>query len=182
LATDRALVIRGKTQVFDEILLGIRDDLENELMLVEMNIDKDTSNKNIDHMIDKNAPRLIILMGNKAVNLYAKYQSNHDSSNFPPAIAIAALFIDKFALKLKNTTAIRYEIPAVTSVVTLRSILDKPIKKIGVIYREWMSEIIEENRKYCEAEDIELIGIKLPNKINNVSKSIKSALHKLNRY
>lgn len=179
LAMDRALVIRGQNHVFDEILLGIRDDLEKELILVEMVIDKNTSNKNIEQVFNKNAPRLIILMGNKAVNLYGKYQSSHDSSNFPPAVVIGALFIDKFALNLKNTTAIRYEIPAVTSVVTLRSILDKPINKIGVVYREWMSEIIEENRKYCEAEDIELIGIELPNKIKNVSKSIKLALNKL---
>lgn len=180
LATDSALVIRGKTQVFDEILSGIRDDLESELTLVEMLIDKNTSNNNIDQMLNKNTPRLIILMGNKAVNLYAKYQSSHDADNFPPAIAIAALFIDKFSHKLKNTTAIRYEIPAVTSVVTLRSILDKPIKKIGVVYRKWMSETIEENRKYCEAEGIELIGIELPNKMNNLSKNIESALTKLN--
>lgn len=180
LAIDHALVIRGKAQVFDEVLLGIRDDLENELTLIEMIIDKDTSDKNIDQMIDKNGPRLVILMGNKAVNLYAKYQANHASFNFPPAIAIAALFIDEFAPKLKNTTAIRYEIPAVTSVVSLRSILDKPIKRIGVVYRKWMREIIEENRKYCEAEGIELIGIELPNKVHNLSENVKAALNKLN--
>ena len=82
---------------------------------------------------------------------------------------------------MKNATAIRYEVPAVTSAVVMRDVFGKPIKKLGVVYREWMEDLIEENRRYCEAEGIELVGIKLPNKSGSMTLKIKKALKKLNK-
>jgi ABC-type uncharacterized transport system substrate-binding protein len=176
-AEDHVLVIRGKTAIFEEVLKGINDDIEDEVSLVEMVISNNSSDHDIAKMFNQYHPRLIILMGNKAVNLYSDFQENNSKVKFPPAIAMAALFIDGFSSKLKNFTAIRYEIPAVTSVVTMRNVLNKPVKKIGVIYRSWMKNLIEENKRYCLAEGIELIGIELPNKIANVSSSIKRSLN-----
>jgi ABC-type uncharacterized transport system substrate-binding protein len=176
-AEDHVLVIRGKTAIFEEVLKGISDDIEDEVSLVEMVISNNSSDHDIAKMFNQYHPRLVILMGNKAVNLYSGFQENNSKVKFPPAIAMAALFIDEFSSKLKNFTAIRYEIPAVTSAVTMRNVLNKPVKKIGVIYRSWMKNLIEENKRYCLAEGIELIGIELPNKISNVSSSIKSSLN-----
>ncbi|MFT5298129.1 MAG: ABC-type uncharacterized transport system substrate-binding protein [Colwellia sp.] len=176
-AEDHVLVIRGKTAIFEEVLKGISDDIEDEVSLVEMVISNNSSDHDIAKMFNQYHPRLVILMGNKAVNLYSDFQENNSKVKFPPAIAMAALFIDEFSSKLKNSTAIRYEIPAVTSAVTMRNVLNKPVKKIGVIYRSWMKNLIEENKRYCLAEGIELIGIELPNKISNVSSSIKSSLN-----
>jgi ABC-type uncharacterized transport system substrate-binding protein len=181
IAEDHALVIRGKTAIFDEILKGITDDIEGEVSLIEIEIDNNSSSHDINKMIKQYNPRLIILMGNKAVNLYSDFQQNNSKMKFPPAIVMAALFIDQFASKLKNFTAIRYEIPAVTSAVTMRNVLSKPVKKIGVIYRSWMKNLIEENRRYCRAEGIELVGIELPNKMSNVSTKVKTALKALNK-
>lgn len=181
LAVNKVLIVRGESVVFENIISGLRDDLDGELPLVEMIINNKSSSQYMNKMFNKHSPRLIILMGNKAVNLYANFQVNHKEIDFPPAIALAALFIDKFSAKLKNTTAIRYEIPAVTSVVTMRAILTKPIKKVGVIYRAWMSDIIEENQRYCRAEGIELIALKLPNEIKDLSKEINQALTTLNK-
>jgi ABC-type uncharacterized transport system substrate-binding protein len=179
-AEEHALVIRGKTVTFEEVLKGIRDDIEGEVSLVEMVISDNSSDHDIAKMLNQYSPRLIILMGNKAVNLYIDFQENNSKMKFPPAIAMAALFIDEFSSKLKNFTAIRYEIPAVTSAVAMRNVLNKPIKKIGVIYRSWMKKLIEENKRYCLAEGIELIGIELPNKITHVSSTVKNALKTLN--
>jgi ABC-type uncharacterized transport system substrate-binding protein len=176
-AEDHVLVIRGKTAIFEEVLKGISDDIEDEVSLVEMVISNNSSDHDIAKMFNQYHPRLVILMGNKAVNLYSDFQENNSKVKFPPAIAMAALFIDEFSSKLKNFTAIRYEIPAVTSAVTMRNVLNKPVKKIGVIYRSWMKNLIEENKRYCLAEGIELIGIELPNKISNVSSTIKSSLN-----
>jgi len=181
IAANKVLVIRGGADVFNNIISGLRDDLDGELPLVEMVINNKSSSQDMNDMYNKHSPRLIILMGNKAVNLYANFQLNHKKIDFPPAIALAALFIDKYSAKLKNTTAIRYEIPAVTSVVTMRAILTKPIKKVGVIYRAWMSDIIEENQRYCREEGIELIALKLPNKSKDLSKEINQALTTLNK-
>mgnify|MGYP000580844889 CR=1 FL=1 len=181
MAVDHALVIRGKAAIFEEVLKGIRDDVEDEVSFVEMIINKHSSSQEVDKMFARYNPRLVILIGNKAVNLYGDFQSKNSNRNFPPAIAVAALFIDEFASKLKNFTAIRYEIPAVTSAVAMRNILNQPVKKIGVIYRSWMKNLIEENKRYSRAEGIELVGIELPNKIPNVSLKVKDALKVLSK-
>jgi len=175
-----ALVIRGNSANFEQVLLGMTDDLEDEVSISELVINKTMTAKDIDAAIKRSRPDLIIVMGNKAVNLYVDYQAENPDKAFPPSIALAALFIDKFAQNMKNATAIRYEVPAVTSAVVMRDVFGKPIKKLGVVYREWMEDLIEENRRYCEAEGIELVGIKLPNKSGSMTIKVKKALKKLN--
>lgn len=177
-AEENALVIRGQTASFDDVVKGMVDDLDGELTIKELVVSKDLSVKDIETEFKKSKPKLVVLVGNKAVNLYASFQENNKDMDFPPAIAMAALFIDKFVSKLKNAKAIRYEIPAVTSLVAMRNILGTPVKKVGVIYREWMDDLIEENARYCKAEGIELVPIKLANKESNVESAIKKALDK----
>lgn len=178
---NNALVIRGKSANFEEVMRGMNDDLEGEVTLNELLVKKGSSVSDIEKKFKQSPPDLVILMGNKAVNLYAKFQSKNPDRKYPPAIAMAALFIDKFVTKLKNATAIRYEIPAVTSAVVMRTVLGKPIKKLGVVYREWMKDIIEENRRFCEAEGIELIGVQLPNKAKKMENEVKKALKQLDK-
>lgn len=66
----------------------------------------------------------------------------------------------------KNTTGIRYEIPAVTSLVQLRSLMQRPLKKVGVIYRQWMGDFIRQNQRWCQQENIELVSVELPNQLS----------------
>ena len=91
MAEDHALVIRGKAVIFEEVLKGISDDVEDEISLVDMVITKKSSSREIDKMFARYNPRLVILIGNKAVNLYGDFQSKNKSMDFPPAIAMAAL-------------------------------------------------------------------------------------------
>ena len=175
---NNAIVIRGKSANFREVMRGMIEDLEGEVKLTQLIVKNSTSVKDIKELF-KQSPDLVILMGNKAVNLYGKFQAENANMKFPPTIAMAALFIDKFVKKLKNTTAIRYEIPAVTSAVVMRTILGTPVKRLGVIYREWMEDIIVENGRFCKAEGIELVGIKLPNKSSRPDIDVKNALKKL---
>ncbi|WP_196137150.1 hypothetical protein [Aliikangiella sp. G2MR2-5] len=178
---ENILVVRGKSSAFEEVTKGMSDDLEGEFEISQLIIDNASSPNEIKKSFDKSPPSLVVLMGNKAVNLYGKFQAESKNKSFPPAIAVAALFIDKFISNIENATAIRYEIPAVTSAVAMRSILGKPINKIGVIYREWMTDIINENKRFCEAEGIELVGIKLPNKVSDTDKEVKNALAQLSK-
>jgi len=178
-STKNVLIIKGHATMFSEVEKGIYDDLEGEVTFSTLSISKKSKVKDLKQHMVKFQPDIIILMGNKAVNLYADYQALDLSKNYPPAVAVAALFIDQVNTGLKNVTAIRYEIPAVIGAVSIRSILQKPVKKIGVVYREWMTEMIEENRRYCAQEGIELVSIQLPNKMKNVSKKVKRALNTL---
>lgn len=156
---ESALVIRGKASEFDEVVRGMSDDLEGELDLQVITIGTGNDLDEIKKAFKSQRPDLVVLLDNKSINLYAEFQGKNKDMDFPPAIATAALFVDKFVGKLKNAVGIRYEIPAVTSAVAMRNIVTKPIRKIGVVYRSVMEDVIQENAKYTKSEGIELVGI-----------------------
>ncbi|WDE04802.1 hypothetical protein SG34_026400 [Thalassomonas viridans] len=174
-----ALVLRAPGDDFSEVVNGMSDDLEGDIGFAELVVDAGSRVSDVAAQIKTHQPKVIVLIGNSSVNLYTKYQQAFPGQEFPPSIALAALFVDKFIPFLKNATGIRYEIPLVTSVVNMRLLMEKPIKKVGVVYRSWMQDIFDENVAYCRAEGIELIGGKLPNKDRNMNRKIKQQLQGL---
>jgi hypothetical protein len=178
-ATDLALVLRGASDDFTMVLKGISDDLEDDLKIIDYIVDDSTAVEKIGQLIVEKKPKALVIMGNKALNLYGKYQKQNPDIEHLPSLLIAALFIDKYIPKLSNIVGIRYEVPAVTSIVNLRSILSKPILRVGVIHRKWMSDFVEENRSLCKAEGIELISLSLPDRSRSYSKAIRKRIRKL---
>lgn len=174
-----ALVFTAQGQAFNEVVAGITGDLEEELNFETYMIGKSSKVSEIEEQIKKHQPKIIILVENNSINLYSRYQKKNPNAEFPPAIAVAALFVDRFLANLKNTTGIRYEIPAVTSIVNMRSVLSAKVKKVGVVHRKWMKGLIEQNAKYCQAEGIELVPIELPNKDSNMDKKLSNGLKTL---
>jgi len=77
-----------------------------------------------------------------------------------------SVYIDRLLLQMRNTIGIRHEIPAVTSLVNIRSLVKSPVQRVGVLYREWMHDYIELNTAFCQQEGIELVGIEVPNNIS----------------
>jgi len=177
---ESALVIRGKAAEFDEVVRGMSDDLEGELDIQVITIGSGNDMAQIKKAFSEAKPNIVILLDNKSVNLYADFQKSNKKMEFPPAIATASLFVDKFVGKLKNAVGIRYEVPAVTSAVAMRNILEKPVKKIGVLYRGVMDDIIQQNAKYCKAEGIDLIGVAIDTQgsASSTAKQISDALDK----
>tara|TARA_R110001592_G_scaffold238227_2_gene497735 strand:- start:23549 stop:24553 length:1005 start_codon:yes stop_codon:yes gene_type:complete len=179
LAEDRALILRGDTAAFEEVVSGLKGDLGEDLAFSEYIVDKDTEVSDIKKLMSEATPKVVILVGNHAMNSYTKLQQSNDKLDFPPAVALAALYIDKLVKKMTNTTGIRYEIPAVTGIVNLRSLLNSELKKVGVIYRSWMKDFIEENARYSKREEIELVGYEISGKNKNVAKEIKKGVKQL---
>jgi hypothetical protein len=97
----------------------------------------------------------------------------------PPAIAVMALFIDNNIETLQNVAGIRYEVPAVTSFTSLRNLIDKPVNRIGVIYRKSVSPFIERQQALCEREKLVLVGAEVPDRDENIKRSLRGALNKL---
>ena len=178
-AEDTALILTAQGKAFSEVVNGISGDLEEELNFETYIIGKGSKVSEIEAQIKKHKPKIIILVENNSIKLYEKYQKANPGVDFPPSVAVAALFVDRFIAKLKNATGIRYEIPAVTSIVNMRSVLSGKIKKVGVVHRKWMTKLIEENAKYCRSEGIELVSIAIPNKDSKLDKKLKSGLKSL---
>ncbi len=178
-AQDIGLVLRADGEAFAQVVSGLRSDLGDELQLTEKIVSKNTPSDDIEEFMEESKPKVVVLIGNSAINVYSKYQKSTGDRSFPPAVALAALYVDKLVGKMKNATGIRYEIPAVTSLVNIRSLLSQDIKKVGVVYRQWMQDFFDENASYARSEKIELIGYKLPNRDDNMAGKLKSGLKTL---
>lgn len=172
------LVLRADGDAFAQVVNGLRADLDGELVLSESIVDKGTSDRDIQRAMKDAKPTIVILIGNGAINAYTRYQKD-TKGPFPPAVALAALYVDRLVQKMENTTGIRYEIPAVTSLVNLRNLLRHDLKRVGVVYRSWMEGFVEQNAIYARSEKIELVGHALPNKDGDLAGKLKDGLEDL---
>lgn len=178
-ASDNILILSPSGEQFSEIVEGLKGDLEEEVSFVVMDITKSTSSKDLLKKIDSNKPRAVVLIGNASVNLYLESQKSNPSLKSLPSVAVGALFLDKFIKEARNIIGIKYEIPFVSSAVSVRDILSKDFKRVGVIYRELMKDFVDENKRFAEAEGIELVGLELPNSDPNRIKNLKFGLDTL---
>ena len=178
-ADERILVAMDKGAAFTEVYKGIKDDLDGEIPLSQWIIDKKAKPAQFGQQISKYKPSLIVLIGNQATTLYAKYQAGAKKSEYPPSLIIAALFADKLVKKVKNSTAIRYEIPAVTSMRNARLVFNRRFKTIGVIYRKWMNDIVDNNERFLKTEGFRLERVVLGSKNKDVAGAVKSGIDQL---
>ncbi|WP_103920809.1 type 1 periplasmic-binding domain-containing protein [Candidatus Venteria ishoeyi] len=164
-AQETVLILRAEGENFERTLQGLRDDLGEELNFIDTVVSRQTTAETIAAHISTNHPEAIVLLGNRALGLYKTYQQARPEQHFPPTLVLSALYIDRFLSKVMNITGIRYEIPAVTSLVQLRSLTGQPTQRIGVLYREWMAALYQNNHKLATEEGFQLIGVQLPNQV-----------------
>ncbi|MCU7835715.1 MAG: hypothetical protein KZQ83_10760 [gamma proteobacterium symbiont of Taylorina sp.] len=174
------LLLTSKGESFKETIEGLKDDLGKEVSFIEKTLHNNAEySQSIEHYLDVIKPKMLVFLGNKPLQEYIRYQKENSSKKFPPAVALSALYLDRQITDLKNINGIRYEIPAVTSLVQLREIVQRPIKKVGIIYREWMTDFIQQNQVYCEQEKIELVKVKIYNRtsLSQLNYHLKHLLH-----
>jgi len=181
-AKDTVLIVTAQGKVFEEVVTGLRKDLSGDLNFKVFIANRQSKFPELEQQMSKHKPKAIVLIENNSIKLYQKYQNAHRGENFPPSVAVAALFVDRFISKLENATGIRYEIPVVTSAIQLRSILNKEVKKIGVVHRKWMDSLIKRNAEYCRLEGIELVSISIPNRDAKLDRKLKKGLKLLTKH
>ena len=176
------LIIRVAGKNFEQVVLGLSEELTEDFFLHELIVDKTTKPQQIASQITELSPQIVILMDNISINLYKAYQKGlPPSAAIIPSVSVMASFMDIAIKDLKNATGIFYEVPLVTSVVNLRAILsERSFAKVGVIHRKFMTPAIQLNQNYCAKEDVELIGYPISNQ-GDTKSELKTALHQLEK-
>lgn len=130
--------------------------------------------------ISKSRPRALVLMDNDAIRLYASVQKRWlDPVPFPPSISLMAIRVDREIAKLKSATGIFYEVPGVTILVNLRSLVTGPVRKVGVIVRPSMADFVRENAKWCASENIELVPFVVSEDRMDVARAVRTGVRRL---
>ena len=169
------LVLRSAVTAADDIIAGFNDETEGEFALDIHQVEADTGANTIGKLLADTKPKALLLIDNISLRLYKEYQlTQPEGTTFPPAIALMAAFAEQSAEGLKNTSGIAYEVPAVTSMVNLRSILGTPIKRVIVLYRRGFGDLVEKQKELAKRANIELVGI--PVKTKRIHKRIRKAL------
>lgn len=172
-----ALVLHSSAQEFDEIMTGMKDDLEGDISFHAFEISRKTPLKMLEKKIEHLKPHIFIIIGNRPTNLYTSLQKQHPDMLFPPAIILATLYVDKLIQgRINNAIGISHEIPAVTSMTTLRPLLHGDIQRVGVLHGDWMKDTINENKRLLEREGIHLISFSIPNDTLRLEKKIKQGI------
>ena len=174
----KILVLRSPVAAADDVIAGFNDETDGEFELQTHTLNPESSSADeIGKLLSEAQPQALLLIDNISLRLYKEYQSSQpEGTAFPPAIALMAAFAQQSAEGLVNTTGIAYEVPAVTSMVNLRSILGKPIKKVIVLYRKGFGDLIAKQRELAKRANIELVGIRV--KTKRVHKRIRKALRR----
>jgi hypothetical protein len=176
------LIIRVAGKNFEQVVLGLSEELSEEFFLHELIVDKSTKPQQIAPKMTEVSPKIVILMDNISINLYQAYQKDLPPSvTITPSVSVMASFMDIAIRGMRNAKGIFYEVPLVTSVVSLRAILsDQSFAKVGVIHRKFMTPAIKLNQKYSAKEDVELINYPISNQ-GDIESELKTALHQLEK-
>ena len=173
------LVLAPKTDATEEIINELTNQVPKAYKLIKKIVSKQSTSADIEQLIEKHSPKAIVVLNNATVQLYREYQKSSKKVRHPAAVMALTSFLDFEVKGVKNATGIYYEIPAVLSFVNFRSLVNEPMKRFGVIYRERFESIVERDRVFAKDEGIEIIGVKIKSDEANVHRSVKRGIKKL---
>jgi hypothetical protein len=153
------LVVMPVTSETHEVWRGLRDEIGEDYDVVTLRFDATTTAERIGAAIDVAAPVCVVLMNNPTVRAYEQWQHAVRRTAFPPAVVLMASFLNDLDSRLRNASGIAYEVPAITTLVNMRSFLDRPARRVGVVYRRPFHAFIETQRKLAAIENIELVPV-----------------------
>ncbi len=159
------LVLRPNGVSFEEAEKGMNETLGPNYQLSEFLITKETTVDDVVKAWKGAAPKVVVAMDNKAVGFFREARTQLGDS-ITPGVALMGVRIDATLRSIANSVGINYEIPAVTTLINLRSVLPTPIKKVAVIYRASMEDLFIRNAEYCKQENLELVGWKVADDVD----------------
>lgn len=174
------LALRPNEQNFKVALNGFIEEMSGEMTHHEMLVDEDTTLDQLQIQIEMHQPKLLLLLEGKSVALYKAFQETQEfGTSFPPALVMMTSYAEKRIKGMKNTLCIKYEIQAVHSLCSVRSLMNQPLRKIGVLYSSNLRLFFLEQQRMVRAEGFELVGVMIDEKKRRLDKVIKRSLHQL---
>ena len=151
------LVMMPHTKDTHEVFIALKDELSSDFDLVYQDA-KAATEKEIGGWISRYKPQAIVLMDNRTVRSYVKYQKSKPANfRFPPAVVVMTAFLDQVISSVKNACGIGYEVPGVITFVKLRELTFNPVKKVGVLHRKQFASFLANESKLAKIEKVELV-------------------------
>lgn len=178
------MVVRPHNSHFDHAAEGLGEHLDLDLSLEHFYLSKadnrrrDAKLREFHGRVKETNPALFVLMNNNSVSFIRSFHQAYPRYRDVPCLVLMAVFADKAVARLPNATGIQYEIPAITNLVNLRSLMATPIRRVGVIHRPHLRKYVATQKALCQKERIELTTVEV-DKGWGINRRIRKALKEL---
>lgn len=175
------LIAMPESESFHAVRRTLMGELKKDFDVVTAIVDRQTSAADFRRRIDHAGPACVVLMNNPTVSLYREYQrSRAGGAPPPPAVIVMASFLEELRSDLPNTSGVTYEVPGVTAFVNLRSIIQRPVNRVGVLHRPAFRQYIARQKALAAKEQITLVPVEVPadpsaSEIRNALRSMQAS-------
>jgi putative ABC transport system substrate-binding protein len=173
------LVAMPNSPTFVEVRRSLVSEVQKSFNIHTLAVAPETTAADLASAIRTVGPVCVVLMNNATMNLYREYQTANPTVAMPPAVLLMASFLEEVQSRLRRTTGIAYEVPGVTAFVQLRSVINAPINRVGVIYRPPFRKFVERQKFLAAKESVELVALSVPNDVT--ADGLREALHSLTK-
>jgi hypothetical protein len=163
---------------FRTVRRALVDEIKKDFDVTTQIVDAHTSIEDFRSRIDAAAPACLVLMDNPTVKLYRAYQKAHQGPP-PPALVVMSSFLEELRGDLPNASGVAYEVPGVTAFVNLRSVIERPVNRVGVLHRPSFKRFVERQRALAAKEQITLVPVEVPS--DPSAADVRNALASLQR-
>jgi hypothetical protein len=156
------LVIRESDATSINITKGIGNEVQGELELIDLVISRDEDPwLSISQAVAHEQPAAIVLIKNRAVDAYRKYLSFHPArdSRQVPVLCLMASSDEAQIQSITNAGGILNNVPVVTSVASLRMLLNREFSNIGAVVAASRSAALQDEIGSCRRERLNVVEI-----------------------
>jgi putative ABC transport system substrate-binding protein len=159
---------------FVDVRRGLVTEVQKNFNVTTLAVSDKTTAAELGAVIERTSPACVVLMNNPTVALFRQYKDSRGSNPVPPAVVVMTTFLERLRATLPHSTGIAYEVPGVTMVRNLRTIIAAPVHKVGVIYRPLFKDFVEKQKGLAASEQIEFVGAEVAKDIN--AEDLKAAI------
>jgi hypothetical protein len=179
-AKDTLLILRPEGRDFSDAVRGLMREIGEEFTISQRTLGSKAGIADVAEPIREIGPRLVVLMDNHIIHLYRRYQSSLPDSVAPtPSLSLMAASLGREMRGLRLAAGIAYEVPIVTSALGLRSVVGRPLPRIGIVHREFLASFVAGNTEYCRREGMTLVAAELRNKEPDFRMAVRRSLRTL---
>jgi hypothetical protein len=148
---------------FRTVRRSLLREIRRDFDVVTTLVDGQTTADSFVATLNGSHPDCAVLMNNPTVNLYRAYQHQRRGKGpVIPAVIVMSSFLEELRGQFDNATGVAFEVPGVTSFVQLRSILDRPLGRVGVVHRPAFRHFVKRQAELASREQITLLSQSVP--------------------
>jgi len=158
---------------FRTVRRALVDEIKKDFDVATLIVDSRTDPATFGAQVDAAHPTCLVLMDNPTVKLYRAYQKAHQGPPLP-AVVVMSSFLEELRADLPNTSGVAYEVPGVTAFVNLRSVIERPVTRVGVLHRPSFRRFVERQKALAAKEQITVLPVEVPSEAT--SSDVRNAL------